>query len=269
MSTPVRASDRDLRALAAMVSEDRPDLLDGEGVPPSLLADLMAQIRCDVLSLDGCDPGQQMCWFSQEIPSFSDAPGYEGMDQVFWENYPDYPLCRYTECTGSVAKTTDFYSTRQWHNTAMYTDLDRPQGFEHTLTVCLPTALPLTARPSRYVGVGLIRGPGPDFSERDRAVLTLLAPHLAQAYREAERRRHPVPRLTPGRTTCCAWWRPGTPTPRSPGGWASARQRCAPTWNTSTPGWASPAAPPPSSAPWPSELPRAPTGSAARRSDGE
>jgi len=197
MSTPVRASDRDLRALAAMVSEDRPDLLDGEGVPPSLLADLMAQIRCDVLSLDGCDPGQQMCWFSQEIPSFSDAPGYEGMDQVFWENYPDYPLCRYTERTGSVAKTTDFYSTRQWHNTAMYTDLDRPQGFEHTLTVCLPTALPPTAGPGRYVGLGLIRGPGLDFSERDRAVLTLLAPHLGQAYLEVERRRHPVPRLTP------------------------------------------------------------------------
>ena len=40
-------------------------------------------------------------------------------------------------------------------------------------------------------------GPGPDFSERDRAVLTLLRPHLYQAYLDAERRRHPVPRLTP------------------------------------------------------------------------
>ena len=38
MSTPVRASDRDLRALAAIASEDRPDLPDGEGLPPSLLA---------------------------------------------------------------------------------------------------------------------------------------------------------------------------------------------------------------------------------------
>jgi len=197
MSTPVRASDRDLRALAAIVSEDRPDLPDGEGLPPSLLADLMGQIRCDFLSLDGCDPGRQMCWFSQEIPSFSGAPGYEGMDQVFWENYPDYPLCGYAERTGSVVKTTDFYSTRQWHNTAMYTDLDRPQGFEHTLTVCLPTVLPPTAGPGRYVGLSLIRGPGPDFSERDRAVLTLLAPHLGQAYLDAQRRRHPVPRLTP------------------------------------------------------------------------
>jgi DNA-binding NarL/FixJ family response regulator len=31
-------------------------------------------------------------------------------------------------------------------------------------------------------------------------VLTLLRPHLHQAYLDAERRRHPVPRLTPRQT---------------------------------------------------------------------
>ena len=31
MSTPVRASDKDLRALAAIVSQDRPDVPDGRG----------------------------------------------------------------------------------------------------------------------------------------------------------------------------------------------------------------------------------------------
>ena len=41
------------------------------------------------------------------------------------------------------------------------------------------------------------RGPGRDFSERDRALLTLLRPHLQQAYLDAERRRRPVPQLTP------------------------------------------------------------------------
>ena len=41
------------------------------------------------------------------------------------------------------------------------------------------------------------RGPGSDFSERDRALLTLLRPHLHHAYLDAERRRHPVPQLTP------------------------------------------------------------------------
>src|SRR5262245_49135525 len=73
----------------------------------------------------------------------------------------------------------------------------RPLGQEHYLMVCLPSALPPTAGPGRYVALTLIRGPGPDFTERDRAVLTLLGPHLERAYQAAERRRHPVPRLTP------------------------------------------------------------------------
>jgi len=200
MSTPVRASDRDLRALAAIVSEDRPDLPDGEGLPPSLLADLMGQIRCDVLSLDSWDSGRRMCWFSQEIPSGDAAIDWEPTDQVFWENYWDCRHCSYAARTGdqrSVIKCSDFYSVRQWHSTAMYTDRDRLLGLEHCLMVCLPRALPPTAGPGRYVRVTLGRGPGADFSERDRAVLTLLGPHLDQAYLACEQRRHPVALLTP------------------------------------------------------------------------
>ena len=188
MSTPVRASDRDLRALAAIVSEDRTDLPGGEGLPPSLLADLMGQIRCDGLSLDGWDTGRQRCWFSQEIPSGDARIGFEGQDEVYWENHLDCQHCSYTARTGdqrSVIKNSDFYSARQWHSTGMYTDFMRLLGLEHSLMVCLPSALPPTA------------GPGPGFSERDRAVLTLLGPHLDQAYLDAERRRIPVPRLTP------------------------------------------------------------------------
>ena len=59
MPAPVTASERDLRALAAIVSEDRPDLPDGEGLPPSLLADLMGQIRCDGIRLERYDSGRQ------------------------------------------------------------------------------------------------------------------------------------------------------------------------------------------------------------------
>ncbi len=69
MVAPVVASERDLHALAAIVSEDRPDLPDGGGLPPSLLADLVRQIRCDALSLDGRDIYRQTYWFSQEIPA--------------------------------------------------------------------------------------------------------------------------------------------------------------------------------------------------------
>ena len=72
MMAPVTASDRDLRALAAIVSEDRPDLPDGEGLPPSLLADLMGQIRCDDISLDRDDSGRQAYSLLQPIPTLSD-----------------------------------------------------------------------------------------------------------------------------------------------------------------------------------------------------
>jgi DNA-binding CsgD family transcriptional regulator len=200
MSTPARASERDLRALAGMVSENRPDLPEKEGLPPSLLADLMGQIRCDALSLDSWDSGRQTVWFSQEIPSGDGRLEFEAMDEVYWENYWDCQPCSYPARTGdlrSVITIADFYSARQWHSAGMYSDHSRLLGLEHSLMVCLPRALPPTAGPGRYVRLSLGRGPGPDFSERDRAVLTLLGPHLDRAYLDAERRRHPVPRLTP------------------------------------------------------------------------
>ena len=77
----------------------------------------------------------------------------------------------------------------------MYQDYLR--GIEHELMVCLPSDPGWTAGPGRTVRLIFWRGPGPDFSERDRDLLTLLRPHLHQAYLDAERRRHPTPGLTP------------------------------------------------------------------------
>jgi DNA-binding CsgD family transcriptional regulator len=199
MSTPVRASGQDLRALAAIVSEDRPDLPADAGLPESLLADLGGQIRCDEVVFVGHDAGQQMTWFAQEVP-FTDTPGWEDIDRMYWQHYWHSQFCSYPGRAGdlrSIVKITDFYSARQWHSTGMYTDHSRPLGLEHCLMLCLPEAPPRTAGPGRHIRLYLNRGPGPDFSERDRAVLTLLRPHLYQAYLDAERRRHPVPRLTP------------------------------------------------------------------------
>jgi DNA-binding CsgD family transcriptional regulator len=202
MSTPARASERDLVALAGIVSEDRPDLPADGGLPESLLADLMGQIRCDGVDLLGFDSGQQAFWFGQEMPRAAHVEDLQ-VDQAYWTHYWDCRFCSYPGRTGdlrSVIKITDFYSARQWHSTGMYTDHDRLLGVEHCLMLCLPEAPPRTAGPGRHVRLYLARGPGPDFSERDRALLTLLRPHLHQAYMEAERRRHPVPRLTPRQT---------------------------------------------------------------------
>jgi DNA-binding CsgD family transcriptional regulator len=200
MITPVRASDQDLRALAAIVSQDRTDLPGGEGLlPPSLLADLTGQIRCDGISLERYDSGRQVHRWLQGDDEDDDAGVSEGWDRVFWTHYWDCLFCSHPVRTGDlrgVVKPSDFYSARQWHSTGMYIDCIRPQGLEHHLGVTLPELAEM-AGPGRYVGLVLHRGPGPDFSERDRALLVLLRPHLYQAYLDVERRRHPVPRLTP------------------------------------------------------------------------
>ena len=199
MKAPVTASERDLVALAGIIGEDRPDLPADGGLPESLLADLLGQIRCDEVCFVGVDSKAQVEWFGQEVP-FTDTPGYEDLERMHWEHYWDCQPCSYPDRTGdlrSVLKIEDFYSARQWRSTGMYTDFYRPQGHEHELQLCLPEGSPRTVGPGRTARLYFIRGPGPDFSERDRALLTLLRPHLHQAYLDAERRRHPVARLTP------------------------------------------------------------------------
>ena len=199
MSTPVSASDQDLRALAAIVSENRSDLPDGEGLPPSLLADLMSQICCDKIAFEGFDSSRQETWLYQPIPDHAGAV-VEDLEPMHWQLYWDSQACSYPDRTGdlySIVKNLDFYSARQWHSTGLYSDIYRPQGYEYDLMLTLPPPPGSLAGPGRTLRLFFFRGPGPDFSERDQAVLTLLRPHLHQAYLDAERRRHPVPRLTP------------------------------------------------------------------------
>jgi hypothetical protein len=84
----------------------------------------------------------------------------------------------------SITKISDFYSARQWHSTGMYHDVVQPGGIEHQLTLCLPAGPVRFSGPGQIVRLAFSRGPGPDFSERDRALLTLLRPHLHRAFPE-------------------------------------------------------------------------------------
>ena len=122
------------------------------------------------------------------------------MDQEHWSHYRDCQPGSYPDRSGdlrSIVKIADFYSARQWHATGMYSGYYRPWGLEHELQLCLPAAPGETIGPGQTARLYFLRGPGLDFSERDRALLTLLRPHLHQVYLDAERRRHPVPPLTP------------------------------------------------------------------------
>jgi len=203
MTTTLTARGRDLRTLAGIVSEDRGEP-QAYGLAPSLLSDLSGLIRCDFLSFVGMDTAQQADLFMQGAPlePGDDCEETEEDSAPFWQHYWDSPCCSYPDRTGdlrSITKISDFYSARQWRNTGMHRDYLR---IGHEIMVCLPAGPRWAADPGRQVGgpsVRLLffRESGPDFSERDRALLTLLRPHLHQAYLDAERQRLSTPQLTP------------------------------------------------------------------------
>ena len=201
MVAPVTVSENDLHTLLGIVSDDRADLPAEGGLPFSLLADLVDQIRCDIVAFHGLDSNLRTEWFWQSIPDWDDDdPNAEALDQAHWEHFWGCQPCSYANRSGdlrSVTKISDFYSARQWHNIGMYCDFFRPMGWDHQIILSLPETPGRTGQPGRTVRLVLNRGPGPDFSERDRALLALLRPHLHQAYLDAERCRHPVPQLTP------------------------------------------------------------------------
>jgi DNA-binding CsgD family transcriptional regulator len=184
----ITVSERDLKALLGIVRDHR-DEDPGDGLPLSLLHHLMAEIPADAVSFAGLDSLRQEVWFGQEIPTCED-----GDLNAFWAHYQDCLACSYPDHSGdlrSVTRNSDFYSARQWHSTGMYSDYLRPAGIDRELMLCLPGA------PGRTVRLMFFRGPGSDFTERDRALLALLRPHLQEAYAEAEMRRRGIPALTP------------------------------------------------------------------------
>lgn len=89
MTAPITVGEQDLRALAAIVSQDRPDVPAKEGLPPSLLADLIGQIRCDVIAFGGFDSGKTSSKGSRfptappRSPARSQTPSHIPADTAF------------------------------------------------------------------------------------------------------------------------------------------------------------------------------------------
>ena len=77
-----------------------------------------------------------------------------------------------------VAKISDFLTPREFQRLGLYNEFFRKIDVEHQVVIGLP------ASPPRVGGVALSRS-GPDFSERDRMLLTVLQPHIVQAHRNA------------------------------------------------------------------------------------
>jgi DNA-binding CsgD family transcriptional regulator len=102
----------------------------------------------------------------------------------YWEIAGDHPVCsRHNGAEFGALKVSDFLSTRQLHRSRIYALWFHPLGFEHEMTVAIPS-------PPWHTKTFLFdRGPGRDFTERDRNVLNALQPHFAWLWRAARTRR--------------------------------------------------------------------------------
>jgi DNA-binding CsgD family transcriptional regulator len=186
-------TERDLSMMLGIVGH--PDDADvADPMPYSILAGLHHLIACDNVTFARVDSQRQEVDFEQEVgdPGLTDAQR-EAWNAAFWTHYWHSPPCSYPDTSGDLTTVTaisDFHSDRQFHATAMYRECFRLEGVERMLTLCLPS------QPGRVPRLLFFRGAGSDFSPRDRGLLTLLRPHLDQAFRAQARRRRPVPELT-------------------------------------------------------------------------
>jgi DNA-binding CsgD family transcriptional regulator len=115
------------------------------------------------------------------------APGAaeEPEEPTYWDVRDDHPVCHHHDVTRDfrALKLSDFLTRSELRRTGIYWDYFRPWAAEYSMSVGLDA--PLT-----HTKVFIFnRAGGRDFSERDRAVLNFLRPHLSNLYAAAQARR--------------------------------------------------------------------------------
>jgi DNA-binding CsgD family transcriptional regulator len=134
-------------------------------------------VRSEITTYNEVNCDSQQNALVCEPPSALDFPDSH---RIFAQRIPEHPLISHYARSGDpqVLKMSDFLARRKFHSLGLYTDFYRHVGVEHQMALTLPAAAPLV------IGIALNRG-CPDFTERERLLLNLIRPHLAQAYENA------------------------------------------------------------------------------------
>ena len=114
-------------------------------------------------------------WVWHGAEPFADA------QQIFVAHRHENPVVMHNAITPNSppVKTTDFISLREFRRRGIYSEFYGALRLDYMMTAKLPS------NPQMQVAVAVLRS-GRDFSERERRMLTIMQPHLLQAYRNAE-----------------------------------------------------------------------------------
>lgn len=114
-------------------------------------------------------------WEWEPVP-----PDFAGLTEAFAVHMEDNPCIAYFRRTGDgrATKISDFLTQRELRNLGYYSEYLRRAGLEYRMSMTVPKP------PHSVIALALGRSTK-DFSERDRLLLDLLRPHLAQAHDNA------------------------------------------------------------------------------------
>jgi DNA-binding CsgD family transcriptional regulator len=186
----------DLRRLCAVV--DRSHLTDSvEAVPHSLLVALRDLVPCDEISYQVSAPGRHESLYGQDLVGKPCGLEHDPdrFEEFFWLAYWSSLVCSYPQRTDdntAVRRATDFLSASDFR-TSPVGELFRMQEVRYSIMV------PLVPGGDVDYRIELWRADGPDFSDREQLLLTLLRPHLAEL-ELTQRRRRAALLLTPRQT---------------------------------------------------------------------
>jgi DNA-binding CsgD family transcriptional regulator len=158
----------------------------GEPVTTDLLVELGELVHADWIGYTEVDFGRRRVVEDVERPGADGYPeDWEPLEKLFWAEFADIHPIRRAALRGNVGalKISDFATRRVLRRSRFYNEWMRVTACEHTLE------LSLRSSPNRTRTFHLDRAGGRDFTERDRAVLDALEPHLAQLVETARVRR--------------------------------------------------------------------------------
>lgn len=186
----VTVADSSLRALLDLLDAGQRAPAPSAGLPTEVLQLAVDLVPCDVVAFNEFESRRRHHLVIQTVPEEEpDGAADSDGEALFWEHYEECLPCSYPERSGdlrSVTTVSDFYSEREFHSTGMYVDYFGPLGVEREVMVSLPAPEGVSRR------LIFFRGPGRDFDDRDRLLLALLRPHLAELCRSLELSRLPA-----------------------------------------------------------------------------
>jgi DNA-binding CsgD family transcriptional regulator len=140
------------------------------------IAGIGALIPSDILTYNEIDTRQQRAYMVEQPAGVITASQVRTFERLAGQ----HPLIRHYALTRETQprKISDFLSLSEFRRLDLYQEFFREVAVNYQLAVTIPSSN------SVVIGIALNRTVR-DFSERDRAVLDVIRPHLAQSYRNA------------------------------------------------------------------------------------